>query len=327
MKTLFRLSIVVLAVVLVACGSPATDNAAESETVSLTLALSYIPDIQFAPFYVAAERGYFADEGIDITFETVFENESIPLVGAGELRYAVASAEQVLLARAQGLPVVYVAKWWQDYPVAVAVKTDSGIASPADLAGREIGLPGLYGASYIGLRALMATAGLSESDVTLTAIDFTQVPSLANDTVEAVVVYANNEPLQLESQGYDVTVLRVADYANLASNGLVTSEAEIAEHPDVVAAMIRAMLRGLADTIADPDAAYEISLGYVETLASADETLQKQVLAASIAMWQSDTPGLSDPAAWANTQDVLLMMGLLNEPLELDAVYTNAFIE
>lgn len=323
-----RIRLIVFAVVLLlvatAC-QPAAPGGADAGPTPITLALGYIPNVQFAPYYVAAERGYFAEEGIDITLETIFESESVPLVGAGELQFAIASAEQVLLARSQGLPVVYVTKWWQDYPIAIAAKTASGIVTPEDLRGRTVGLPGLYGASYIGLRALLNSAGLAESDIQLESIDFTQVPSLAEDRVEAVVVYANNEPVQLKSAGFDINVIRVADYITLASNGLVTNETTIANQPELVRGMARAILRGLADTLADPDAAFEICLIYVDTL-SADDAVQRQVLAESVAMWQTDQLGASSPESWLATQSVLLSMGLLSEPVDLAAAYTNDFL-
>ena len=187
-----------------------------------------------------------------------------------------------MLARAQGLPVVYVAAWYQQYPVAVVAKAEQGIASPADLAGKRIGLPGLYGANYIGLEALLYSAGLSDADVTLDSIGYNQVEALATDQVQAVSVYAANEPVQLRAQGYEVNEILVADYLQLASNGLITNEKTIAENPDLVRRMAEALLQGLGDTIANPDEAYEISKMHVPNLAEADEAVQKEVLARSI---------------------------------------------
>jgi NitT/TauT family transport system substrate-binding protein len=288
--------------------------------------MGYIPSVQFTPFYVAVEKGYYLEEGLDIEFDYSFETDGVALVGAEELQFAVVSGEQVLLARAQELPVVYVMAWWQDYPVAVTSKTEHGILTPADLAGKEIGLPGLFGASYIGLRALLNAGGLEEEDVTLESIGFNQIEALVADQVEVAVVYANNEPIQLESMGYDVDLVSVADYVALASNGLITNETTITDNPDLVQGMVRATLKGVADTIENPEAAYLVSTKYVEGLDQTDEQVQMKILTTSIGFWKADPLGPSDPQAWQNMQDVLLDIGLLTKPLDLNAAYTNEFV-
>jgi NitT/TauT family transport system substrate-binding protein len=292
----------------------------------IELPLGYIPNIQFAPLYVAVDKGYFTDAGLQVEFDYSFETDGVALVGADELQFAVVSGEQVLLARAQGLPVVYVAAWYQQYPVAVVSKTEQGITTPADLKGKRIGLPGLFGANYIGLDALLYTAGLDEQDVTLDSIGFNQVEALAADQEQAVSVYAANEPVQLKAQGYDLNEIRVADYVQLASNGILTNENTIARDPELARRMVTAFLKGLADTIADPDEAYEISKKYVENLAQADQAVQKEVLRRSIELWKAERPGYSDPQAWQNMQDTLLQMGLLADPLDLNKAFTNEFI-
>ena len=232
----------------------------------------------------------------------------------------------MLLARAQGLPVVYVAAWYQQYPVAVASKVEQGILEPADLKGVKIGLPGLYGANYIGLEALLFSAGLSDADVTLDSIGFNQVEALATDQEQAVSVYTTNEPVQLRSQGYELNEIRVADHVHLASNGLITNEKTIAENPDLVRRMVRVLLQGLTDTIANPDEAYEMSKVHVPNLADADEAVQKEVLARSIDLWKAEHLGLSDAQAWSNMQDTLLKMKLLEEPLDINKAFTNEFV-
>jgi NitT/TauT family transport system substrate-binding protein len=288
--------------------------------------MGYIPNVQYAPFYVAAEKGYFRDAGLDVTFDYSPETDGVNLVGANNLQFSLASGEQVLLARAQGVPVVYVLAWWQDYPVAVAAKKAENIRTPADLAGKKIGLPGLFGASYIGLRALLDAAGVKESDVTLDSIGFNQVEALLADQEQAVVIYANNEPVQLNAQGVDLDVIRVADYVSLASNGLITNETTIQGHPELVRKMTQAMLRGIADTLANPNEAFEISKKYIEGLDKADQAVQMEILKSSITYWQANQPGFSKPEAWENMHKALLAMGLLTQPLELDRAYTNDFV-
>jgi len=314
--------VALLLVGLVAC------QASESSSV-VRLPMGFIPNVQFAPFYVAMERGYFSEEGIDLEFDYSFETDGVKLVGAGELPFSLVSGEQVLLARAQDLPVVYVMAWWQDYPIAIAAPVGSGIETPQDLAGTQIGIPGTFGASYVGLRALLFSAGLTEEDITLDSIGFNQVESLVSGQEQAVVVYANNEPVQLNASGNPVNVIRVADYVDLASNGLLANEAMLANDPATVRGMIRAILRGLRDTIEDPEAAFEISKIYIEgldQLSVSDQDLQRAVLAESIEFWRTDRPGFSDPQAWENMQEVLLEMDLLTEPMDLAAAFTNEYL-
>ena len=326
-KTILLLSLILMvgAGSLSAC-QPAATPTASPEIISTPLTLGYIPNIQFAPIYVAVEKGYFLDAGFDVSIEYGNEADAVALIGAGEQLFAIASGEQVLLARAQGLPITYVAAWYQQFPVGVASLADAEILVPENLAGKSIGIPGLYGASYIGLCALLGAVDLTEDDVDLLSIGFNQVESLATDQVESAVIYLANEPVVLRSQGYDVNVIRVADYLQLVANGLVTNETLLAEHPEQVRGFIEALLKGIADTLADPDEAYEISKGYVENLADADPALQHEILSESIKLWRTDQLGYSEPAGWVNMQAVLLDMGLLTEAQDLDQAFTNDLI-
>ncbi|MEA3325905.1 MAG: ABC transporter substrate-binding protein [Chloroflexota bacterium] len=295
----------------------------ETTLISTRLTLGYIPNIQFAPVYVAIEKGYFEDAGFEVTLEYGSETDAVALVGSGNQTFAVASGEQVLLARAQGLPVVYVAAWYQNYPVGVVSFSEAQTESPQDLKDMTIGIPGLYGASYIGFKALLNAGDLTENDVNLLSIGFNQVEAMVSEQVDASVVYLANEPVMLRSQGYDVNVIRVSDYMQLVSNGLVTNETTRREHPEQVSGCIKALLKGISDTIENPDEAYEISKKYVENLAEADETVQREVLDESIDLWKTQRPGFSEPTGWMNMQQVLLDMGLLEEALDLNEAFTN----
>lgn len=320
-KTRFTIFVLLFALILTACGSGPSDNLRR-----VRLPLGYIPNVQFAPLYAAVEKGYFREAGIQVEFDYSFETDAVALVGADEIQFAVVSGEQVLLARSQGLPIVYVAAWYQEYPVSVVAKAEQGIQSPADLRGKTIGLPGLYGANYIALRALLHEGGLSESDVTLDSIGYTQVEALATDRDQAVSVYTANEPIQLRNKGYALTEMRVADYVHLASNGLITNEKTLKENPQLVRRMVTVLLKGMQAVIDNPDEAYELCHKHVETLAQADANVQKQVLATSIELWKAERLGYSDAEAWENMQAVLLDMGLLAQPLDVTQAFTNEFI-
>lgn len=321
MKKIAILSLLTL--MLVAGCAPSAE--AQEGLMDVRLPVGYIPNVQFANLYVSMDKGYYADAGLNVELDYSYEVDAVALVGANQLQFAIASGEQVLLGREQGLPIVYVMAWYEEYPVGVAALAESGIASVEDLAGRKVGTPVLSGASYIGLRALLEAGELSEKDITLDTVGFSQVEMLTTGQEDAVLVYVANEPVQLAAQGYDVNVIPVSEHVHLVGNGLITNEETIRENPELVAAMVEATLKGLRDVQADPGEAFEISTKYVENLDQVAD-VQRQVLDESIKLWTQDGSGVSDLAAWENMQDLLLKMGLLSEPLELEQVFTNAFL-
>ncbi len=314
-----------LALALSACAAPVPASEPGALT-KIKLPMGYVPNIQFAPMYVAIEKGYFREAGLDVELDYKFETDGVALVGSGDLPFAVVSGEQVLLARAQGLPVVYVAAWYQQYPVSVVAKSELGILIPQDLKGKKIGLPGLFGANYVGLRALLFEAKMSDSDVTLDSIGFNQVELLASGEQDVIVGYTANEPIQLRARGIPVTEIRVADYVQLASNGILTSERVIAENPGLVRRFVGAFLKGLADTIANPGEAIRLSEPHIPNFADLDQDVQKHVLETSIQQWKAERLGYSDPQAWANMRDVLLEMGLVTADIDVNKAFTNEFI-
>ncbi len=314
-----------LAISLSACSSLQVKNDAGALR-KIKLPMGYIPNIQFAPFYVAVDKGYFADEGIEIEFDYSFETDGVALVGAGELPFAVASGEQVLLARSQGLPVVYTFAWYQQFPISIVSAPGLNIKEPADLNGQTIGLPGLFGANYIGLQAVLFSAGLTPANITMNTIGFNQVEAFATQQQNIVVGYAANEPIVLRSQGFEVSELRVSDYVQLAANGMISSEKTIAEQPDLVRAMARALARGIEDTNANPDEAYTISLKFVENLADQDKAVQMQILNTSIEYWKAGKIGYADPQAWENMNDLLVKMELIPGLVDLTKAFTNEFL-
>lgn len=319
MKRLFLL-LLALVVLLLACSAQETPP----EVTHINLPMGYIADPQYAPFYVAVEKGYFAEEGIELEFDYSFETDGMALVGANERPFAIVSGDQVILARAQELPVVYVLEWFQRFPIAVISKSSADINTPQDLAGRSVGLPGYFGASYVGYLGLLQAAGLQPEDVNASDIGFTQIESLLTDKVEAVVGYANNEPVQLAGMGEDVNVIYVADYIDMVANGIITNETVIKENPELVEGFVRATLRGLQDTLDDPAAAFAISKQYVEGL----EDDRLPVLEASLPLWQAPTLGLTTADSWQQAHDVLLASGQLDAPVEnLDAAFSNEFVD
>jgi NitT/TauT family transport system substrate-binding protein len=294
------------------------------------LGVGFIPNVQFAPFYVGMEKGFFAEEGIDLELAYGYENDYLKLVGVGELPFMIGSGDQVVLGRAQGLPVRYVANWYTKFPVVVFAKPEAGIAEPADLRGKTIGIPGPFGASYVALRGVLEAGGLAEQDVQLESIGFTQAAALSEGQVEAAVDYAANGPVVLALEGVTTTQIALDPYMTIPANGLVTSEQTIAENPELVARMVRALQKSIAYTVANPDEAFEISLRVIPEAGGENTAANRAVFDASLPYWTPQAgmqPGATTEAAWQAAAELMARIGLVDVVVPAAELFTNEFVE
>jgi NitT/TauT family transport system substrate-binding protein len=297
----------------------------------VVVAMGYIPGVQFAPFYMAEDRGYYAAEGLQVEFKYGQVNDLLKVVAQGDIDFANVGGDEMVPAVSQGIPVRYVMTSYYHYPVAAAALAGGpALKQPADLKGRKIGIPGPYGSTYIGLRALLKVAGLQESDVQEQSIGFTQVAALQQRQVEVAMTYSMNEPVALESSGQKVQTLQVSDYMDLAAVGIATSAQKIAQKPDLVQAFVRATLKGTADTLRDPDAAFAASLKRTPELQGAAAETQRAVLRATLPFITPPAgrvPGSSDAQTWRTTESFLREIGLSKQPIDPQTLYTNQFTQ
>jgi NitT/TauT family transport system substrate-binding protein len=317
-----------------------TTNAAPtaSETSAATkervaIGLGYIPNVQFAPFYTAVRQGFYAAEGLDVEFSYGGNvNDLLVQTASGKLPFVAAAGDEILLARTQQIPVQMVFLLYQKPPVAVFSKKTAGIAQPQDLKGKTIGIPGRFGATYIGLLGLLQSQGLKESDVTLSEIGFAQFEAVNSDKTAAAVGFANNEPLRMQEAGVPVNVIKVADYIQLVNNGIVVGEQYAAQHPDTVRRFIRATRKGLEATIANPDQAFKDALTFIPELKADQQPFQRKVLEASLGYWhtpETDKQGLGwlNPQAWTTTYDFLRRNNILKSDTDPSKAYTMDFLK
>jgi len=325
-RSFFMLSLLfmLLAPLLAACGGSTSPSSPGQPSLNkVSIGLGYIPDIQFAPFYVAQSKGYYKAAGLDVTFHHGIETDLIGSMVLGHDTFVFAGGDEELVARSKNLQVVDVATIFRRYPVSLIVPADSPIKTLADLKGHTIGVPGPFGSTYTGLLALLYQAHLSLSDVKVQSIGFTQVAALLGHKVDAVMGYSNNEPLQLKAQGFDVRTFDVSDYQPLVSNGIITTVDTLHNQPQLVQNFVQATLKGLKDVIADPAGAVQISKSYVPNL---DAAKAMTVLQATIPIWQGNGQvalGYNDSATWQSMVQFLVAQKIIPPVQDLSQAYTN----
>jgi NitT/TauT family transport system substrate-binding protein len=319
--------------VLVGCSPPSPTPSPSGSRTSLTVGLGYIASIQFAQFYRAQQQGYYRDAGLDVTFQHQIDAQLIPEIGQGTVDIGLADGTSLIPAVSSGIPVRYAATMYARFPSVVFARAGSGIATAADLRGKRLGIPGRYGSSWIMLQALLASAGLTTTDLDIRLYpDFGQAVALREGQVDAATGFDNNEPVQLKLAGIETTVLRVDEITPLPGPGLIVGQGIMAQKPDAIRAFVAATLRAMKEIVANPEAGLDDAVREVPDLGQ-DRALQLAILRATVAMWQSpytDQHGLGaiDRDAWTRTIEFMRTLPdvQVKPDLAADQLLTEDFI-
>ncbi|MER3438025.1 MAG: pyrimidine biosynthesis enzyme [Chloroflexota bacterium] len=308
------------------CAGAAHRIARAAEPV--TLALDWYPNANHAGLFLAQERGYFRAEGLTVDLYTPSDPTTVlQTVGAGQDDFGISYQTDVLLARAQGVPVVSVAALVQHPLLGVMSLKKRGITRPRDLAGKTVGYPGIPSQEAF-LATMLETDGARISDVTLINVGFNLVPAVISGRVDAVMgAYWTHETILAEREGYEVALMRVEawgvpDYYELV---LVTNEDVIAAQPGVIRALLSATQRGYLDAIAEPDAA-------LDALAKAYEGIDREVeergLELLIPVWTDGGIrfGTQTRERWEAYANWMKSRGLIPTDLDISKAFTTEFL-
>jgi NitT/TauT family transport system substrate-binding protein len=319
-----RLVTALLALVLgLAACSPFQDaSIGPSQTEGLrpvTLLLGFQPDVQFAPFYLAQQKGYFADAGLEVTIR--HSDDVIRLVADGQSEFGVADATDVMIGRTADIPITYVSTLYAHFPVALIGAPETMPPDPAGLAGLRIGTPGRFGSSWHALLALLDAGGLTADDVTIREYpQFNQVDGLLNGDVDLITGFRTNEPLRLEAQGFETSLMTVDDFAPLPGPGIVVSDGLLPTDTGMIHAFAGAVVRAMNAIAADPRAGLQAAVAEVPAIADDQETALA-VLQATIDVWGTPVSGTIDADVWASGYQTMLRLGFIDGSVPVEQMY------
>ena len=295
-------------------------NAVAQETTKVTLALDWYPNANHAGIYVAQDRGYFTEAGLEVEIVVPSDPTTVlQTVGAGRDTFGISYHSEVLFAREQEVPVVSIAALVQHPLNSLMVLADSGIETPADLAGKTVAVSGLP-ADDAFLKTILEKAGLSLDDVEVVNVGYDLMPAVLSGRADAVIgVYWTHETILAEREGYEVRYLRieewgVPDYYELV---LVTGESIANDDPETVRGLLGALQRGYAGAIADPEAALDLLIAESPDLVRDVELEGLELL---MPLWtESGTIpfGLQTEERWNAFGEWLKAEGLLGAEVEI----------
>ncbi len=313
-----------------ASGSPAAPSATAAP-VKLVVGLGYIPSVQFAPFYLADQAGYYADAGLSVEFQNKIDPDLITLVGQGAIDVGIGDGTSVIPAVSQSIPIRYFATLYGQFPDIVFAKASSGITTAADLKGRKIGTPGRYGGGWIMLQALLGSAGLTTNDVDIVEYpDFTQRAAVAQGAVDAATGFSNNEPVQLALDGTRAVVLHIDEITPLPGPGLIAATKTLTDKHDAIARFVAATLRAMNAIKLNPTVGLDAAIKAVPELRSARDA-QMAILTATVDSWTGPVQmanglGAIDRDGWTKSIAYLTTLGLVPKPVTVDDLVQDGFI-
>ena len=256
------------------------------------------------------------------TFQNGNDQDLIPLTAAGKVDVALADGTSVVPAVSQAIPIQYVATIYGQFPNIVFAKQSAGISKPADLKGKKLGTPGKYGSSWGMLQAMLDSAGLKPTDLTITEYpDYGQGTAVAKGAVDAATGYANNEVVQLGLAGEKLTVIKVDSIIALPGPGMIVGKPVIddAARKAAVKKFVAATLQAMKEIVATPSKGVDAAIKAVPDLAASKAT-QEAILAATIDVWKSpltESKGLGaiDGNGWTKTIEYLGKLGLTQKTI------------
>ncbi|MFQ5399155.1 MAG: ABC transporter substrate-binding protein [Anaerolineae bacterium] len=325
--TVALLIVALLSLILVACSvEPATPTPVPLEPVSLQL--QWVTQAQFAGYYVALDKGWYREEGIDLTIQPGAPDFiPVDLVTAGIHEFGTSLLADLAIAIQDGKPVVSVAQIQQENGLLLIARKASGIERPTDFTGKRVGV--WLGSWEAQFNALVAKEQVAPDAFELVAQGFSMDPFIAGELDVASAMIYNEYDVVLNS-GIGIDELNIIDYADygldMPGDTLFTTTMLAEENPDLVVRMLRASLRGWQYAVDHPDEAVGIVLKYDESgLQTRPHQTWMMNQIARLVQGENRRLGFTREADVRRTIDTLLRYQILTEPLDPGRVYTNEF--
>jgi NitT/TauT family transport system substrate-binding protein len=294
--------------------------------------LDFLVNGYHSPFYVAKEKGWYKEAGLDVTISPGKGTaDSIKTVATGNAEFGFPDFGALAKAVSEGMPLTAVAAFVHDTPSGIISFADKPVKTPKDLEGKTLAVAP-FGATAIMLPAFAKLAGVDMSKVKTVTYNFGAiVPSFLTGKVDASIGYYFGEYLaaRTESKDKPVLFLRLSEFGvKTYANGIVANNDFMAKDPKAVEAFVKTSLRALEYTYKNPDEAAGYAAKYTET----PKALLKEQLTLAIELM--DTPearqagyGAMSKEKWASTQRLQVEFGGQKETVPDDKLWTNKFVK
>lgn len=321
-----------------AAGTEAEDNSAAETADTQTdnkdlrevnVVLDWYPNAIHTFLYTAIERGYFAEEGLDVKIHfPANDNDALALVAAGKAEIGMYYQQDVIQAVAnQGTGIKSIGAIVQSPLNVILSLKDKNITKPEDLVGKTIG----YGGTVLSealVKCMMENVGADASDVNMINVGFELMSSMTTGNVDATIgCLVNHEVPQLEEEGFDVNYFSVSGYGipNYYEEVFLTNDDLLENEPEVVAGFLRAAKKGFDDFKADPDGCLAILMNNQnEENFPLTQSVEEQSCATLIPLMETEDAAFltQTDECWQENIDWMLENQLIDKAVDVSDVMT-----
>jgi NitT/TauT family transport system substrate-binding protein len=327
-----RHALAVLATVALAAGAlTAAAPAAAEDLTKASLRLKWLPQAQFAGFYVALARGYYKAEGIDLTINPGGPNlltENLVATGADTFGLS-GGTDSVFAARDKGLPVVCIGVSHQITPFLFVTRKDGPVKTLQDFKGKTV-TTWFTGANHV-LNGMLAKEGIKPDEVKIQPQQVSVTPFVEGNVDVVTATYYNEfYTIQSRMPKDSLKTFVAEDYGiTFPRDTLIVSETTAKDKPELVKAFLRASLKGWKDAFADPKAAVDTVMAIAPTLDRAQQEFMLAEVKRLMTAGKAAENGLFwiDADAIKTAHDFFLKYSIISKPVDLAAAYNASFIE
>ncbi|MFC7441882.1 ABC transporter substrate-binding protein [Laceyella putida] len=313
----------------VACGKPAPTGTADGQGApkKITLVLDWTPNTNHTGLYVAKEKGYFKQAGLDVDIIQPGETGAEQMVATGKADFGVSYQEAVTQARTQKVPIVSIAAVIQHNTSGFASPVAKNIKAPKDFEGKTYGGFGSPVEKQM-ISSLMQREQADVNKVNIINTGNTDFFTAVKRNVDFMWIYYGWTGIEAELKGFKLNMIYLTDYAkelDYYTPVLITDEKKIKQDPETVKSFMKAVSQGYQFAIKHPGEAADI-------LSQAEPDLDPQLVKKSQAWlsprYQGDAPvwGIQKQEVWANYADWMKRHGLLEGEFKPEQAFTNEFL-
>jgi len=319
----------VILLLIVSLSVTACGKSTEKALTPVKLMLDWVPNTNHSGIFVAQEKGYFKEAGLDVQIIQPGEVYPEAAVASGAADFGISYQESVTLARAEDVPIVSIAAVIQHNTSGFASSADLNVSGPAGFEGLRYGS---FGSPFESptLSVLMQSAGADFTKLKIIDIGYNDPLALISQKkIDMAWIFYGWEGIAAQQQGIKLNIITMKDYYNVIPDYytpvVIASEKTLKAKPDVVRAFLKALSRGYQFAIQNPD---EVSSILVRAAPELDSNLVKTSQQWISPYYQADAPrwGEQKHSVWQNYIDWEVKYSILKNPISSSDAFTNQFL-